>query len=91
MSVSRDVVNDMNAWLQERVALYLDQPPESIELDTPLTDYGMNSVYAISVLGDIEDDLGIEIPDLTVMWDHPTVRRLADHLQSLRSGTEHGG
>lgn len=71
-------------WLCERVAEFLDTDPEQIDPDRPLAEYGLDSVYALALCGDIEDEFGIEV-EPTLAWDHPTVRAMASHLTSVRS------
>lgn len=63
-------------WLRDRVAHYLGGP---VDDDALLTEEGLDSVAALSLYGDIEEELGtlIEPDDI---WTHPTVRRLADLL-----------
>ncbi|MFD7532791.1 MULTISPECIES: acyl carrier protein [unclassified Streptomyces] len=66
-------------WLTDRLAVYLDRAPESIDPTVPLAVYGMDSVCALSLCGDVEDDFGIAV-EPTLAWDHPTVAALAGHL-----------
>jgi acyl carrier protein len=73
---------EIGSWLRERVAFYLDQPEESIEPDVPLTDYGMNSIYAVSVLADIEDEFGVEFESVPT-WSHPSINQMAKYLENM--------
>lgn len=73
---------EIRSWLRERVAFYLDQPGESIEPDVPLTDYGMNSIYGVSILGDIEDEFGVEFETIPT-WTHPSINHIAKYLESM--------
>ena len=41
----------------------------------PLAEYGLDSVAALSLCGDIEEEFGL-IVEPTVAWDHPTVQAL---------------
>lgn len=41
----------------------------------------MDSVCALSLCGDIEDDFGIVV-EPSLVWDHPTVAHLTAHLTS---------
>jgi acyl carrier protein len=66
-------------WLTERVAHYLERPPTEIDEHTPLVDLGLDSVYAMTLSGDVEEEFGLEV-EPTVAWDHPTVAALADFL-----------
>ena len=78
-------LDDIRSWLRERVAFYLDQPAGSIDADVPLTDYGMNSIYAVSVLADIEDEFDVQF-DSVPTWSHPTVNDIAAFLADKLAG-----
>ncbi|OII64917.1 polyketide synthase [Streptomyces sp. CC53] len=69
----------LTTWLAERIALYLKRQPAEIDPDTPLAEYGLDSVAALSLCGDIEDDFDVLV-EPTAAWDHPTVHALAAHL-----------
>jgi len=78
MTAPADVSADsLRAWLIDRVAAYLQCSPDTIRPDTPLADYGLDSVYALTMCADIEDHLGIDL-EPTVMWDNPTVDALTE-------------
>lgn len=66
----------LSAWLAECVSNYVKRKPEDIKTDVPLSEYGLDSVYALSISGDIEDYLGISI-EPTIMWDFPTIEKLS--------------
>ncbi|MER5640638.1 acyl carrier protein [Kitasatospora sp. NPDC002227] len=66
-------------WLLERLACYLERPAAAIDPDEPLAEYGMDSVCALSLCGDLEEVFGLEV-DQTLLWDHPTVRSLLGFL-----------
>ncbi|WP_432181139.1 acyltransferase domain-containing protein [Streptomyces sp. NBC_00063] len=69
-------------WLTERVAHYLGRP---VEETVPLTEEGLDSVAALSLYGDIEEEFGslIEPDDI---WAFPTVRQLANVLAMRDAG-----
>ncbi|WP_030766016.1 acyl carrier protein [Streptomyces sp. NRRL F-2664] len=69
-------------WLYARLSLYLRRAPETIDPTVPFAEYGMDSVAALSLCGDLEDEFGLEV-EPTLLWDHPTVERLAGHLASV--------
>jgi acyl carrier protein len=52
---------ELRAWLLERVAFYLDKLPETIDPQVDLGRYGLDSLYAVSMISDIEDHLQIEL------------------------------
>lgn len=55
-------------------------PAEKVDCDRPLTEYGLDSITALTVSGELEDMLGIELPT-TLLWDCPTVNSIAGFLQ----------
>lgn len=65
----------LKQWLTERVASYIRAQPETIAPDVALAEYGLDSVYALTLTGDIEDHLGLSL-DPTLMWDHQTIDAL---------------
>jgi acyl carrier protein len=73
-------MSELRAWMIERVAEYLERPPEQIEPDVSLASYGMDSLYALVLCGDIEDHLGITV-DPTLAWDHPTIDAIVAFLE----------
>lgn len=68
-------VQQLAQWLTERVAYYLGIPAEQIKPDVKLVEYGLESVYALALCGDVEDELGIEV-EPTLAWDYPTIDSL---------------
>jgi acyl carrier protein len=79
----------LQEWLTTRLAVYLDRLPENIEATMPLAEYGMDSVCALSLCGDIEDDFGIVV-ESSLAWDHPTVARLTAYLMRRGADPERG-
>ena len=71
--------NALQEWLKERVAAYGDLSAADIDSNAQLADLGLDSVYALTLCGDIEDTFNIEM-DPSVIWDHDTIRSLADAL-----------
>ena len=73
---------DLRDWLTERVAYYLGEVPERIAPDVPLANYGLDSVYAFVICGDIEDRFGVTV-ESTLAWDHPTIDAMTEYLNGL--------
>jgi acyl carrier protein len=69
-------------WLTERVAFYLETEPSELRPDVKLVEYGMDSVYGMSLIAQIEDHYAVELSP-TLAWDHPTIGALAAHLHEL--------
>jgi acyl carrier protein len=66
-------------WLIERVAFYLERTASSVDPDAGFVEMGLDSVYAMTLSGDVEDRFDLEI-EPTLAWDYPTVNALAGYL-----------
>lgn len=66
-------------WLVGHVAAYTQLSADEIDRTAPLTGYGLDSVAALSLCGDIEDEFDLVV-NPTVAWDHPTVEALVTYL-----------
>jgi acyl carrier protein len=66
-------------WLVERVAYYLDRTPAEIDKGTELAQMGLDSVYALTLCGDVEDRFGLVV-EPTMAWDHPTIDAITAYL-----------
>ncbi|MEV6945055.1 SDR family NAD(P)-dependent oxidoreductase [Streptomyces sp. NPDC051172] len=53
--------------------------PRSVRPDQPLRDLGMDSVTAVDLRNRLGTRIGVRLP-ATLLFDHPTPARLADHL-----------
>ncbi|MEU7604614.1 acyl carrier protein [Streptomyces sp. NPDC040724] len=76
---------DIAAWLTEKVAFYLEIPEADILPDVKLVEYGLESVYALALVGDVEDEFEIEV-EPTLAWDYPTINALTGLLCELLAG-----
>jgi acyl carrier protein len=76
---SAHTVESLRRWLTECVAGHLRRPAAEIGTDQPLSSYGLDSVYVLSVAAELEDHLGLSL-DPTVMWDNPTIDALSEVL-----------
>ena len=69
----------IQAWLVSQVSKRLKVQPSRIDVGEPLAHYGMDSVQAVSIAGELEDWLGRRLPP-TLVYDYPTISALAQHL-----------
>jgi acyl carrier protein len=72
---------EIRNWLVERVAFYLEVAPDSVDPDVGLVEMGLDSVYAMTLSGDVEEHFGLEL-EPTIAWDYGTVTKLADFLSA---------
>ncbi|WP_371495221.1 acyl carrier protein [Kitasatospora sp. NBC_00374] len=69
-------------WLTGRVAYYLDRPADELRPDVKLVEYGLDSVYGMSIITEIEDRYDLEL-ESTLAWDHPTIGAITAYLHGL--------
>jgi amino acid adenylation domain-containing protein len=69
----------IQAWLVSDLARRLNVPPEEIDIREPFSRYGLDSIGAVGLSGDLEKWLGRRL-DPTLAWDYPSVDALAAHL-----------
>ena len=72
-------VEEISIWLVENIADRLELKPEQVDVDTPLTDYGLSSRDAIMLSGELEELLSMELPP-ELFYDYPQIRQLAEKL-----------
>jgi acyl carrier protein len=79
---------EIRAWLVERVAYYLELPTEKIDPERELAEYGMDSVYTMSIIAEIEDHLGVKIDEMAA-WKYSTINALVEYAENLISEQVH--
>ncbi|MEV4514724.1 acyl carrier protein [Dactylosporangium sp. NPDC049525] len=78
--------DSIRAWLVGRVAHYLDETPDAVDPHAPLADYGLDSVYAFALAGEIEDTLRVAV-EPTLIWDVSSLADLTDRIVALTGGS----
>lgn len=69
----------LQEWLVSQLADQLSLDAKTIKVTEPLTRYGLDSIDAVTLVGDLEDMLNMELPS-TLFWDHPTIEKSAHYL-----------
>jgi len=77
-------------WLVDELARVLHLPPGTIDPNAPLARYGVDSLKAVSLTGELEDWLGRPISP-TAAWDFPTVAGLARFLAESSEAADTNG
>ncbi|ANN16018.1 hypothetical protein SD37_10450 [Amycolatopsis orientalis] len=75
----------LRAWLVSRAAEYGKLDNAEIDADTPLSQYGLDSVSAVALAVDIEDEFGITL-GVDTLWKYPTVNLVVEMLLSTPQG-----
>ncbi|HVQ50603.1 MAG TPA: acyl carrier protein [Mycobacterium sp.] len=66
-------------WLTAQLASYLEVPATAINPMVPLAEMGVDSVHAISLVGDVELHFDIDV-DPTMIFDYPTLSGIAEFI-----------
>src|ERR1700694_4295191 len=74
-------------WLLAQLSSVLDVEPQDIDIREPFTSYGLTSVDAVGLSGDLEEWLGLSLSP-TLAYDYPTIETLARHLAGERDALE---
>ena len=67
------------AWLILKFADWLEVPAEELDPRRPISSYGLDSISAVTLSVQLEEELGVEL-DTAVLFDRPTLESLAEHL-----------
>lgn len=70
---------EISRWLCENLARRLKLSVDAIDPREPFSRYGLDSLAAVSVTGELEEWLGRKLTP-TLAYDYPTVTSLAHHL-----------
>ncbi len=70
---------NISAWLTSQIAGILSVPEDDIAPDATFDSFGLASRDAVSLSGDLEDYLNRRLSP-TLLYQYPTIRKLADHL-----------
>ncbi len=74
------VVNTtLRAWLAEWLVARAGVEPNQVEIDRPFADYGLDSMTAVELSGELEDWTGIELTPI-VAWNHPTIEKMSEFI-----------
>lgn len=71
--------SDLGDWLVDRIRFYDQVDADSVTLDAPLKELGLDSIYVMTLCGDIEDTYGLEI-DPAFFAEYADLRGVADGL-----------
>ena len=75
-------LKSLEYYISNKIAKILKVDPEEIDLEKAFADYGIDSITAIRMVGELEDYLDIELPS-SLLWEYNSVRKLSEYLISL--------
>ena len=74
-----EIQTGLQEWLAAHLAEQLRVPTSTIDVEEPMSAYGLDSLRAVTILMDVEDHVGFPI-DPDALWDYPSVSALAKFL-----------
>ncbi len=75
---------EISAWLVGHIAAELNMATERLSTRLPFVDYGLDSVQAVSMVGELERWIGRSL-SATLIWDYPTIDALALYLAGTQA------
>jgi acyl carrier protein len=84
MTAQASDYQELADWLTMKVAGYLNVPPHTIYIDTPLADVGIDSVLGMTLCADLECEKGFAV-ETTIVWDYPSIDAIAAYLTAERA------
>ncbi|ACB50374.1 hypothetical protein cce_1023 [Crocosphaera subtropica ATCC 51142] len=73
-------ITKIHTWLTTQVANTLNINFDEVDAGIPFERYGLESADIVAIMADLEDWLGCEIDDPTLMYEYPTIAELSEHL-----------
>lgn len=71
--------NELVELISNRISKIINLPTSKIDVTQPFVSYGIDSAKAVGLVGEIEDYVRKPLA-ATLLWDYPTIQKLADHL-----------
>jgi acyl carrier protein len=84
MTVDASEYEELADWLTIKVAGYLNVSSDTVDIDTPLADCGIDSVSAMSLCADLQCEKGFDV-ETTIVWDYVSIGGIAAHLTAKRA------
>ena len=72
-------------WLVARIAGIARVDPQTVDINQPFAEFGLDSLQLFELSGDLHNDLGYQVSEI-IAWDYPTIAKLSRHLSN--PGTE---
>jgi acyl carrier protein len=73
----------IHTWLMEKIAELAGTDVEKIDPQEPVAFYGLDSVAAVSLSGELQDWLGRKVPP-TLVYDCPSIESMVRYLSTDR-------
>jgi len=79
--------SEIESWMKSKLASVLDLEADDIDVHEEFAAYGLDSVSAISLIGELSEWLDLELSS-TMLWDHPTIASASSRLAEMSATGE---
>ncbi len=79
-------VDSVVDWLVDIIARERRVALDTISPDETFANLGLNSLQILIITEELADFLGVEHLDASLLWDYPTIVKLAEHLIGSGAG-----
>jgi acyl carrier protein len=76
-------------WLLQWLVARLSMDPKDVSRDRPFAEFGVDSLTAVELSQELEDEFGVELPAI-VAWNYPTPATLSRYLAEQTMGIKNG-
>jgi len=80
LSAANEETADLRQWICAELARIIRCDPAMLDPDVPFVEQGLDSQAAFALAGALEERLGRDDLDATLLWEYPTVTALVGHL-----------
>lgn len=82
------LIDTLQTRISEIICTQMDLLPEDLDLDTPLGAFGVGSLAGTVLIGMLEEQFSLPLSP-TLIFEHPTIARLAEAIADLVESKEH--
>ncbi len=77
--IEKPTIEDIQKETKTLLAKRLSITESEVDLNKTFTGYGLDSIDAITLIGDLEDKYEIELPS-TLLWDFNNINEMAEYM-----------
>jgi acyl-CoA synthetase (AMP-forming)/AMP-acid ligase II/acyl carrier protein len=82
-SLNADLTEEAIAeWIVTRISQVVNLDPDEIDIDEPISRYGLDSSVLLSLTADLSEKIGHQLMP-TLFWEYPTITTLTAYLMTL--------
>ncbi|HEY9031085.1 MAG TPA: acyl carrier protein [Kangiella sp.] len=77
--IEQPTIEEIQTETKKLLAKRLSITESEVDLNKTFTGYGLDSIDAITLIGDLEDQYDIELPS-TLLWDFNNINEMAEYV-----------